>query len=86
MLPMCVVGAAAAGMSLCGWCADECVRLWCASFVCVCVVVVGGARIASGLSELRSCVVCVVCSVISATVSKMRPPKWRVFSSSGRVL
>ena len=62
------------------------------AFVCgvrvlyVCVVVVGGARIASGLSELRSCVVCVVCSVISATVSKMRPPKWRVFSSSGRVL
>lgn len=42
--------------------------------------------IASRLSELRSCVVSVLCSVISATVSKLRPMKLPVFFWSGRVL
>ena len=49
-------------------------------------VVVGAAAIASRLSELRSCVVSVLCSVISATVSKLRPMKLPVFFSTGRVL
>ena len=42
--------------------------------------------IASRLSELRSCVVSVLCSVISATVSKLRPMKLPVFFPAGRVL
>lgn len=39
--------------------------------------------IASRLSELRSCVVSVLCSVISATVSKLRPTKLPVFFCHG---
>lgn len=42
--------------------------------------------IASRLSELRSCVVSVLCSVISATVSELRPMKLPVFFFFGRVL
>lgn len=42
--------------------------------------------IASRLSELRSCVVSVLCSVISARVSKLRPTKLPVFFPAGWVL
>ena len=47
---------------------------------------VAATLIASRLSELRSCVVSVLCSVISATVSKLRPMKLPVFFFTGRVL
>ena len=49
-------------------------------------VVVDAAAIASRLSELRSCVVSVLCSVISATVPKLGPMKLPVFFLTGRVL
>ena len=42
--------------------------------------------IASRLSELRSCVVSVLCSVISATVPNLGPMKLPVFFQPGRVL
>ena len=71
------------------WCSECCVQMsvyMLCELVMYVVVCDAGMRIASRLSELRSCVVSVLCSVISATVSKLRPMKLPVFFSSGRVL
>ena len=71
------------------WCSECCMQM---SFYMLCQLVMyvrvcdTKVFIASRLSELRACIVPVLCSVIYATVFELRSIKLPVFYSSGRVL